>query len=564
MYFNDQKKDTNIDNDLIKSKYFNNKIVKGTLKFVSNLSHYLRNLFKNKFFKYSFISFGIVVFLLIIYFSFIYNPIKYYLVLNGDTDITLYKGMDYYEPGYVAYDSKNNNYDDSVVTYGSVDPNTVGEYILTYEFNDIYVTRIVTVLESDNEHRTYLVLKGDEFYYHQKGSEFIDPGVEVIDSTDYNLRDQVVKEGYVDVNTSGTYVIKYSVTNSIGVTLSTERVVIVLGLEDVSVNYNDEFTNGNVIVNVGMFSSLYDYMILPDGSISSESFSSFEVSENGLYRIEIHGTNDKIQKKDVYIGNIDRNNPEGSCDGYYKDGKSYVTVYASDDYSGVSRIVFGDQVFNQSNIVMDREYSNPTFYVYDKAGNHVNVSCKLQNKNTIASNNFVKCVDSTIYKGKTYSLSVAQKKKLAAMAYNEDGYSNAGLRAVISHMANLYEYQVWSGAIKSSTSMYDYITTTKWYAAGTRKRQYNDKTMAKILPMIDDILGRGNRTIPLYVNNFDLFPNDIVNPVNISNYKQGITLYDNIYGAKNHKFWCFSLNSKHTSGNLYGYGSEKYKNYISN
>ena len=87
--------------------------------------------------------------------------------------------------------------------------------------------------------------------------------------------------------------------------------------------------------------------------------------------------------------------------------------------------------------------------------------------------------------------------------------------------------------------------------------------MAKVLPMIDDILGRGNRTIPLFVNNFDLFPNDIISPKNVSTYKQGVTLYDSIYGAKNHKFWCFSLNSKHNSGNLYGYSSDKYRNYVS-
>ena len=559
MYFNDSKKNTNIDHELVKSKILNNKIIKK----IKNVNKRDFTMLDNKYIKYGFILFGILFVIVIVYSIFIYHPVKYYLELKGNDDIVIYQGMDFVDPGYVAYDSEDNNYDDLVVVYGNVDSSLVGEYIITYEFRDIYASRVVTVLEADQSHRTYLLLRGEKTMYVEKGTEFVDPKADVIDSTDRYLIDELQIDGNVDVNTSGTYKIKYSITNSVGVTLTTERTVVVMGLDDVSINYSMEYTNNNVIVDIGILSNLFDYVELPDGSVSSSKFLNLSIPENGLYRINVHGKNGDSQVKDFYIDSIDRINPEGSCDGYYKDGKSYVTVYAKDDYSGVSSIVFGDQIYYQSNIIIDREYSNPEFMIYDNAGNTTKVNCRLENKNSIASNNYVKCVDTTIYKGKTYSLSASQKKKLAAMAYNEDSYSNSGLRAVISHMANLYEYQVWSGAIKSSTSLYDYITTTTWYAAGTRKRQYNDKTMAKVLPMIDDILGRGNRTIPLFVNNFDLFPNDIISPKNVSTYRQGETLYDSIYGAKNHKFWCFSLNSRNNSGNLYGYSSDKYKNYVS-
>ena len=558
MYFNEQKKNTNIDRELIKKKIIkSSKNLKNKFNFKSII-----NILNNKFVKYAFITFGIIIFLVIV-FSLIIKPTKYYLELKGNNDVIIYQGMDFIEPGYVAYDSKDNNYDDLVVVSGNVDSSVVGEYILTYEFNNVYASRVVTVLGVDDNHRTFLFLKGDRTMYVEKGTEFIDPKVEIIDSSELNLEDRLVTEGNVDVYTSGTYRVKYSVTNSVGVTLSTERTVIVMGLDDISINYDPGYTNGNVEVNIGVLSNLFAYVELPDGSVSYDKFSSTFVPENGLYRINVYGSNGDVQTRDFYISGIDRVNPSASCEGYYKDGKSYVTVYANDDYSGVSYISFGDQYFYQSNIVIDREYSNPEFIVYDNAGNGTSVSCKLNNKNSVASSNYVRCVDTTIYKGNTYSLNANQKKKLAAMAYNEDNYSNAGLRAVISHMANLYEYQVWSGNIKASTSFYDYITSTTWYSAGTRKRAYDDKKMAKVLPMIDDILGKGNRTLPLFVNNFDLFPNDIVNAVNVSNYVQGVTLYDNIYGAKNHKFWCFSLNSRNNSGNLYGYSSDGYRNYVS-
>ena len=296
MYFNEQK-NTNIDKEIYKHKILNNSVVKKIMD-----KAYILN---NRFFKYGLIVLGIIILFFVTYFSFFYNPIKYYLDLNGNNDIVIYQGMEFDDPGYEAYDSKGNNYNEQVVVYGSVDSDIVGEYILTYEFMDVYASRVVTVLETDKDHRTYLILHGDKTMYLEKGNKFVDPMADVVDSTDRNLVNELKVDGYVDENTSGIYKINYSVTNSVGVTLTSTRTVVVMGLDDVSINYSSEYTNNNVEVEIGVLSNFFHHVVLPDNSVNYNKYITYAAPENGLYRIYIYGVNGNVQTKDFYIDNFD-------------------------------------------------------------------------------------------------------------------------------------------------------------------------------------------------------------------------------------------------------------------
>lgn len=61
---------------------------------------------------------------------------------------------------------------------------------------------------------------------------YADPGVYARDNVDGNITSQVVATGTVDVNTLGSYAIKYSVTNSLGKTTEVTRTVNVVGRLD--------------------------------------------------------------------------------------------------------------------------------------------------------------------------------------------------------------------------------------------------------------------------------------------------------------------------------------------
>ena len=90
MYFQDSKKETNIDEE------FENKDLPSKILKIFN--------------KYKlFIILGIIAIILIIIMILLFTNKKVtnYLILNGEENIILYQNSDYIEPGYYAYNSKD-------------------------------------------------------------------------------------------------------------------------------------------------------------------------------------------------------------------------------------------------------------------------------------------------------------------------------------------------------------------------------------------------------------------------------------------------------------------------
>lgn len=67
------------------------------------------------------------------------------ITLNGAYNIYIEKGNTFTDPGVVAKDSNGNNVTSSVVVSGTVDTNTVGNYVITYTYNNVSITRNVIV-----------------------------------------------------------------------------------------------------------------------------------------------------------------------------------------------------------------------------------------------------------------------------------------------------------------------------------------------------------------------------------------------------------------------------------
>jgi len=538
------------------------------------------------------------------------KPLEYYLVLNGLEDVVIYQDMEYIDSGYMAYDNKGNELNQDVVIEGEVNTGIVGEYKIKYILNDIEKERTVTVLAKSMQ-LTFLVLLGDRTMYLKSGEVYQEPGYNVIDSYDDDLEKRVVVNGGVNVNEPGTYKIKYTVINRLGVEFVEERTVIVLGT-DVSVSYTPiEMTNEKVLVNIGVVDNYFDYVLLPNNQKSYERYVKYEVTSNGIYKFLIYSKNGTYQEKIVNINNIDKEGPNGNCSGYYKSGKSYITVNANDNMSGISKYVVNNQSFMKNSVVANGEFSTVVVTIYDKAGNFNSISCQLTNKNEVVvrpsstssskyssssssskyssssirpsssiiypsssssskysssssssnTNGIVMCNDDKIYYGTKYSLTTSQKQKLAAMVYSEGGYNYVGMKAVASHMANLYEERKFNDP-SINESFYEYIHDNKWYSAGTRSEKYDGSSqyMRQALEAVEEVIVGGRRTLPLYIDEFDWFPNDVVNAMDKSKYVQGQTIYNNKYSRTEIVFWCFNLNSKGTSGNIFGY-IKKYSNY---
>ncbi|MBQ2872456.1 MAG: DUF5011 domain-containing protein [Bacilli bacterium] len=212
MYFK-EKEDTNIDKEFEK-----NKKVSFNFDF-KNLNPKLL----------LFIGVGIIFLLIVIFIITSLtknNNDDYTIELVGGENITINLGDEYIEPGYSAYDKKDNDITNKVEITSTVDTTKAGEYEVLYSVGKTNVIRYVKVVE--NIDVTYIYLLGKKDMYIEIGEKYTEPGYEVYDSKEQNLTEKVTITGKVDVTKVGTYRLTYTVVNSRNITTSVVRTVIVV------------------------------------------------------------------------------------------------------------------------------------------------------------------------------------------------------------------------------------------------------------------------------------------------------------------------------------------------
>lgn len=145
-----------------------------------------------------------------------------------------------------------------------------------------------------------------------------------------------------------------------------------------------------------------------------------------------------------------------------------------------------------------------------------------------------------IYKGKKYSLTDAQVKKLARLCVQEQGAGGAAAEA--SQMANNYEI---NGNKSKYPNLYDYVRNSGWYYKAAYYMDNGSASQATI-DKVRDVLVNGNRVLPLYVDEHDCI-SDIawiknngkeVSKTNKNNYIPNVTVIHNKMGST-YTFFCF-------------------------
>lgn len=481
--------------------------------------------------------------------------------LNGDDVIILGKDVKYNELGTTG------NYRVSV--QGEVG-NAEGVYTLKYFIygNNTIVDileRKVVVLWGNYITNLYptLLLNGDDVEYVQEGHKYEDKGVSASDLVDLNLENKIKKSGNVNINRVGEYELTYSVTNSRGYSNSvTRKIIVVNNFSTTTITSYitpETITGTDVTINLKIIGDQYEYMILPDGSRTSRKTVEYPVSENGTYNFIGYDNDGKSVTKVINVENIDKTKPNASCNAYvYRD---YVHIYVS-PYSGkkiktynykINQLSSGEIETNNYKYNVN-DVNNVDVIIKDDIGNSNIIVCELiDKKKPVYVTN--RCTDDYIYEGTKYPLTQQQKQKLAAMIISEYGSDIVGMKAVASHMANLYEYKKWANHKDVKGSFFETISTTPWYSSGTRSdTYYNDMA----LQAVEECIVNGHRTLPLYINEFDWYPGDVVNPLGVDDYVRDITNVRNVYGASG-TFWCMSQNSRKTDANIYFYINEKYR-----
>lgn len=143
--------------------------------------------------------------------------------LIGDETMTIAVGSEYIEPGYTAYDKKNNDITSEVKVSNNIDTSIEGEYEVLYTIGKYTKIRYITVVKISD--KSYIYLTGQTDMYLEIGEKYIEPGYKVYDGIDNSeeLTKKVKISGNVDTSKKGIYQITYSVTNSRNETTTVTR-----------------------------------------------------------------------------------------------------------------------------------------------------------------------------------------------------------------------------------------------------------------------------------------------------------------------------------------------------
>ena len=241
-----------------------------------------------------------------------------YIELIGNKIINLALGSEYSEPGYKAYNNSGNDVSDKVIVTNNINTNKVGEYTVVYSLKGSddeikSISRTVRVHDTLPDSLN-LELQGSTSIDLIVGSTYTEPGYKAYDNDEGDLTDKVVVEGTVDTNKKGIYIIKYTITNSIGVQKTLKRIVNVYeegeGTLSLVLNGKEE-----IQIIEGSNYSEPGYMAIDsvDGNITSKVTVNGEVNTNkvGSYTITYTVTNSRKMTKtltrivNVYSKNSD-------------------------------------------------------------------------------------------------------------------------------------------------------------------------------------------------------------------------------------------------------------------
>lgn len=153
----------------------------------------------------------------------VYYQTQYYLVLNGESKVTLNLCQVYEDPG-VSAKQAGKDVSSQVKIESDLDTQTPGTYKISYSLGNLSTEREVTVGETMDP---VLELSGEEDFQVKLGESFKEPGFSAADSSGGDLTDQV-KVDMPELNRAGASEIVYTVADSSGKKTRMTRKVEVL------------------------------------------------------------------------------------------------------------------------------------------------------------------------------------------------------------------------------------------------------------------------------------------------------------------------------------------------
>lgn len=267
------------------------------------------------------------------------------ITLNGNDPETVEVKTAYTDAGASCTD--NIDVSCSIVTGGSVDVNTVGSYILTYDATDMagnvstQITRTVKVVDTT---APIIILNGSSPMQVYINDVFADPGYNCTDN--YDTSCSVTVSGTVDTSTAGTYTLSYDAVDSSGnnnvqVTRDVEvitgdlPIISLTGANPQTIEVFDAYSELGATANDSEDGNITNDMVIDSTAVDANIVGSYTVTYNVS---DSNGNNATQQSRTVNV--VDTQAPVIALNGdatmrlyldetYTEDGASCIDNYDS-------------------------------------------------------------------------------------------------------------------------------------------------------------------------------------------------------------------------------------------
>ena len=213
----------------------------------------------------------------------------------------------------------------------------------------------------------------------------------------------------------------------------------------------------------------------------------------------------------------------------FQNGVLYVVEANGNEFGGSTGGATGDQTGGE---ILVRPYTESSFGRGSMALNAV-----LRYPQSNASSQSTTGSVGTVA---TYNLTDAQIQGIANICVSEEGHVEAGVKAAASHLLNRFERYPISGL----TDPYNYLIYAGWWGSASlnQRRVQGSHGVASTTEVnwVSQVIRQGLRNIPLYIDEYDMFPGDIASATNNgvaitksdkTQYIKDVTVIRNVYGS---------------------------------
>ena len=216
------------------------------------------------------------------------------------------------------------------------------------------VYRKIVIINNDSIRSLYPTIKlnGNDISYLKLYGTYQDEGVFASDSVDGTIpKENIIINDNIVSSQEGEYKVVYTVVNSRGYASSVTRKILVANdskeIVVGSLLSPSSVTNKDVNIVLSVFGNNYNYIMLPDGTTTTDTTIKYLVTDNGTYDFKIYNKSNLYITKSVLVGNINRNKPTGNCKAEVYEKYVDITVNAS-SVNGLSSFMYSINGINSS------------------------------------------------------------------------------------------------------------------------------------------------------------------------------------------------------------------------